>query len=92
MGYNFAEQHRKVSDFIYRLGEADGIKKGLQEGRLEGEEKGRLEGEKKGAIMGAIEVMLSMKMPTNDICQKMKELYSLTQEQVMSYMNGNQQQ
>ena len=100
MGYNFAEQHRKVSDFIYRLGEADGIKKGLQEGRLEGEEKGRLEGEekgrlegeKKGAIMGAIEVMLSMKMPTNDICQKMKELYSLTQEQVMSYMNVNQQQ
>ncbi len=80
MGYNFAEQHRKVSEYIYHLGEADGI------------EKGRLEGEKKGAIMGAIEVMLSMKMPTNDICQKMKELYSLTQEQVMSYMNGNQQQ
>ncbi|MBR6273235.1 MAG: hypothetical protein IKR29_06630 [Bacteroidales bacterium] len=84
MGYNLAEQHRKVSEYIYHLGEADGIKKGFQ--------KGRLEGEKKGAIMGAIEVMLSMKIPTNDICLKMKELYSLTQEQVMSYINGNQQQ
>ena len=104
MGYNFAEQHRKVSEYIYHLGEADGIEKGRLEGekkgrlegekkgRLEGEKKGRLEGEKKGAIMGAIEVMLSMKIPTNDICLKMKELYSLTQEQVMSYINGNQQQ
>ena len=77
-----------MSEYIYHLGEADGIEKG----RLEGEEKGRLEGEKKGAIMGAIEVMLSMKIPTKDICLKMKELYSLTQEQVMSYINGNQQQ
>ncbi len=83
MGYNFAEQHRKVSEYIYHLGEADGIEKGFQKGRQEG----RLE----GAVMGAIKVMLSMKVPTDVICQKMNELYSLNEEQVMAYISGKQQ-
>ena len=84
MGLNLAEKTERMSQFFYHRGEIDGIEKGLQEGRQEG----RLEGEKNGAIMGALDVMLSMKLPKEVIFQKMRELYSLTQEQVMSYMNG----
>ena len=65
-----------------------GRQEGLMAGRQEGLMAGRQEGEKNGAIMGALDVMLSMKLPKDVIFQKMKELYSLTQEQVMSYMNG----
>ena len=65
-----------------------GRQEGLMAGRQEGLMAGRQEGERNGAIMGALEVMLSMNLPQDVIFQKMKELYSLTQEQVMSYMNG----
>ena len=92
MGLNLAEKTERMSQFFYHRGEIDGIQKGLQEGRqegrLEGWQEGRQEGERNGAIMGAINVMLSMKLPKEVIFQKMRELYSLTQEQVMSYMNG----
>ena len=92
MGLNLAEKTERLSQFYYHCGEAAGIEKGRQEGRLEGRQEGRLEGrqegEKEGAIMGALDVMLSLKLSKEVICQKMKELYSLTQEQVMSYMNG----
>ena len=80
MGLNLAEKTERLSQFYYHRGEAAGIEKGRQEGRQEGE--------KEGAIMGALDVMLSMKLSKEVICQKMKELYSLNKEQVMSYMNG----
>ena len=92
MGLNLAEKTERMSQFFYHRGEIDGIQKGLQEGLQEGlqagRQEGRQEGEKNGAIMGALNVMLSMKLPKEVIFQKMRELYSLTQEQVMSYMNG----
>ena len=88
MGLNLAEKTERMSQFFYHRGEMDGIEKGLQAGRQEGLQAGRQEGERNGAIMGALDVMLSMKLPKEVIFQKMNELYSLTQEQVMSYMNG----
>ncbi|MBQ7176825.1 MAG: Rpn family recombination-promoting nuclease/putative transposase [Victivallales bacterium] len=84
MGINLAEKTERMSEFFYHRGEKDGIEKGRQEGLLAG----RQEGEKNGAIMGALDVMLSMNLPNDVIFQKMRELYSLTQEQVISYMNG----
>ena len=100
MGLNLAEKTERMSQFFYHRGEKEGIEKGRQEGLMAGRQEGlmagrqeglmagRQEGEKNGAIMGALDVMLSMKLPKDVIFQKMKELYSLTQEQVMSYMNG----
>ena len=80
-----------MSQFFYHRGEVEGIEKGLQAGRQEGLLAGRQEGEKNGTIMGALDVMLSMKLPEDVIFQKMKELYSLSKEQVLSYMKGNRQ-
>ena len=91
MGLNLAEKTERMSQFFYHCGEKDGIEKGLQAGRQEGLQAGRQEGERNGAIMGALKVMLSMKLPEDVICQKMRELYSLSKEQVLSYMNGNKQ-
>ncbi|MBO4511864.1 MAG: hypothetical protein J5746_03785, partial [Victivallales bacterium] len=78
MGLNLAEKTERMSQFFYHRGEVEGIEKGRQEGRQEGE--------KNGMIMGALDVMLSMKLPEDVIFQKMKELYSLSKEQVLSYM------
>ena len=97
MGLNLAEKTERMSQFFYHCGEKDGIEKGRQEGRQEGLQAGRQEGllagrqegERNGAIMGALKVMLSMKLPEDVICQKMRELYSLSKEQVLSYMNVN---
>ena len=92
MGLNLVEKTERMSQFFYHRGEIDGIEKGRQEGLMAGRQEGlmagRQEGERNGAIMGALDVMLSMNLPKDVIFQKMKELFSLTQEQVMSYLNG----
>ena len=91
MGLNLAEKTERMSQFFYHRGEVEGIEKGRQEGLLAGRQEGllagRQEGERNGAIMGALEVMLSMKLPEDVIFQKMRELYSLSKEQVLSYMS-----
>ena len=76
MGINLAEKVRKMTEFY--------IQKGVTQGR----EEGREEGENKGKILGCISTMRSLNFTQEDILKKLEELYSLTTEQAMPYMNN----
>ena len=76
MGINLAEKVRKMTEFY--------IQKGVTQGR----EEGREEGENKGKILGCISTMRSLNYSQEDILKKLEELYALTVEQAMPYMDN----
>ena len=88
MGINLAEKVRKMTEFYIQKGVTQGREEGLEKGRKEGREEGRVEGENKGKILGCISTMRSLNHTQAEILAKLKELYSLTAEQAMPYMDN----
>ena len=84
MGINLAEKVRKMTEFYIQKGVTQGREEGLEKGRKEGRE----EGENKGKILGCISTMRSLNRTQAEILEKLKELYSLTAEQAMPYMDN----
>ena len=80
MGINLAEKYKKMTEFYIQ----QGVTRGKQEGRQEGRQEGKIE----GSILGCITTMRSLHYSEDEILEKLKELYSLTVEQAMPYMEN----
>ncbi len=84
MGINLAEKYKQMTEFYIQ----QGVTRGREEGRKEGRKEGREEGENKGKILGCIGTMRSLNYTQEEILKKLEELYSLTVEQAMPYMEN----
>ena len=100
MGTNLAEKYKKMTEFYIQKGVTrgreegrqegiqEGRREGIQEGRREGIQEGRLEGKIEGSILGCITTLRSLNYSQDRILKKLKELYSLTAEQAMPYLEN----
>ena len=78
MSLNLAEKTQQMSDFFF------------QKGVALGREEGREEGERKGIILGSIATMRSLNYSKDAILEKLSELFSLTPEQAMPFIEAMQ--
>ena len=72
----------------WKKGWQEGLEEGWKKGRQDGWLEGLREGKIRGNILGCISTMRSLHYSQDEILAKLEELYSLTAEQAMPYMDN----